>query len=263
MNRGPLSADRGQTDGALRAQLSDISAACQLLQRRARAEDREYLAVICRGTLRAMRLLELRELARRLEDEDELRVDFAELELVDWCGTLVRHAGELLEDLGISTTFQTELAQLPTLGDEALLEQLLYALLSNGAKAMAANGGGRLSVTLSRRGDNAVLTVGDEGQGVSEERLSRLFQGGDGPDLAPGAGAGLGLALARTIAELHGGLLILENDPGHGVRAAVCLPIRTGHRARLESPRAAEHGFDRGLVALSDVLPLTAFSPPV
>ena len=258
MNREPLSADPRQVDSALRTQLNDISAACQLLQRRAQERDQEYLAVIYRGTLRAMRILEQRELARRLEDEDELRVEFADLELVDWCRKIAGHAGELLADLGISVSFQTELAQLSTLGDEMLLEQLLYALLSNAAKAMA--GGGRLSVTLGRRGDNAVLTVGDEGQGMSEESLARLFQGGDGPDLSPGAGAGFGLRLARTIAELHGGLMILENDPGQGVRAAVCLPVREGHRARLESPRAAEHGFDRGLVALADVLPLEAFS---
>lgn len=215
--------------------------------------------MIYRGTLRAMRILEQRELARRLEDEDELRVVFADLELVDWCETIIRHAGELLADLGISVMFQTELTRLPTLADEMLMEQLLYALLSNAAKAM--EGGGRLSVTLGRRGDNAVLTVGDEGRGMSEESLSRLFQNGGGPDLSPGAGAGFGLRLARTIAELHGGLMILENDPGQGVRAAVCLPIREGRRARLESPRPAEHGFDRGMVALADVLPLEAFAP--
>ena len=258
MNREPLSADPRQVDSALRAQLNDISAACQLLQRRAQERDREYLALIYRGTLRAMRILEQRELARRLEDEDELRVVFADLELVDWCRTITSHAGELLASLGITVTFQTELVQLPTLGDRGLLEQLLYALLSNAAKAM--DGGGRLSVALGRRGDNAVLTVGDEGRGMSEETLVRLFQDGDGPNLLPGAGAGFGLRLARTIAELHGGLMILENDPGHGVRAAVCLPIREERRMRLESPRPVEHGFDRCLVALADVLPLEAFS---
>ena len=162
MNREPLSADPRQVDSALRAQLNDISAACQLLQRRAQERDREYLALIYRGTLRAMRILEQRELARRLEDEDELRVVFADLELVDWCRTITSHAGELLASLGITVTFQTELVQLPTLGDRGLLEQLLYALLSNAAKAM--DGGGRLSVALGRRGDNAVLTVGDEGR---------------------------------------------------------------------------------------------------
>lgn len=54
-----------------------------------------------------MRILEQRELARRLEDEDELRVVFADLELVDWCRTITSHAGELLASLGITVTFQT------------------------------------------------------------------------------------------------------------------------------------------------------------
>ena len=72
MNREPLSADPRQVDSALRAQLNDISAACQLLQRRAQERDREYLALIYRGTLRAMRILEQRELARRLEGKEPI-----------------------------------------------------------------------------------------------------------------------------------------------------------------------------------------------
>lgn len=51
----------------------------------------------------------------------------------------------------------------------------------------------------ARRGDNAVLTVGDEGRGMSEETLVRLFQDGDGPNLLPGAGAGFGLRLAGPL----------------------------------------------------------------
>lgn len=104
--------------------------------------------------------------------------------------------------------------------------------------------------------------MGDEGCGLSGQALARLSTDKPlPPDLTPGAGAGFGLRLARTIAEIHGGLMILESAPGAGTRVAVSLPLREGYRPRLESPRTALEGFDRALVALSDVLPAEAFLP--
>ena len=246
-------------DGALRARLSEISAAVQLLQRRAPEEDRPYLAAAGRAACRAMRVLNERELARRLEDEDELRAVFATMDLVDWCRGAAEHAGELLAAAaGLTVTFQADRTALVTLADQELLEQLLYALLSNAAKA--ARPGGTLTVTLASREKRAVLTVGDEGAGMDEKTMARLFQEPDGSvTLLPESGAGFGLWLARAIAEVHGGVLVLENTPGAGVRAAVSLPIREGYRTGLESPRLGDDGFDRALVALSDVLPSGAF----
>lgn len=261
MKMEPLSADPRQVDAALRTQLSDIAAAAQLLLRRTESEhDRNYLMVAHRAAFRAMHILENRELARRLEDEDERRAVFATVDLVDWCREVTDHAAGLLASMNIVLTFRTGLTSLVTLADEQLLEQLLLALLSNAAKAMEE--GGQLSVTLSANGKNALLTVGDEGCGLSGQALARLSTDKPlPPDLTPGAGAGFGLRLARTIAEIHGGLMILESAPGAGTRVAVSLPLREGYRPRLESPRTALEGFDRALVALSDVLPAEAFLP--
>lgn len=257
MNTEPLSAEPRQVDSALRTHLNEISAAVQLLQRKAAEEERPYLASISRSVFRAMRVLNNRELARRLENAEAQAV-FHTIDLVDWCRTAVEHAAELLREAGVELRFQTAQTALVTQADAALLEQLLYALLSNAAKAVKEDG--RLTVSLSGTAKRAVLVVGDEGAGMSEETMTRLFREADGSvDLRPESGAGFGLRLARKIAEVHGGVLVLENTPGDGVRAAVSLPLREEARIGLESPRLGDDGFDRALVALSDVLPTRAF----
>ena len=259
MNREPLSADARQMDGALRQQLNDVSAACQMLQRRCESErDMEYLEVIHRAVLRSVRILQNRELARRLEDEDELRAVYGTVELVDWCRTLTGEAAELLETMELTLAFRTELTALITLADEELLSQMVLELLSNAAKHTPA--GGRLSVSLLKRVDSAVITVGDEGDGLGEEALARLYSGqAESLDLTPEAGAGLGLRLARTFAEIHGGLMMVDTAPGGGVRVAVSIPLREEHRERMKSPSDLSGGYERALVALSDVLPARAF----
>ena len=259
LERTVLSADPRQVDAALRTQLADISMASQVLLRRCENEkDEAYLAEICRAAVRAVRILEQVELGRRLEDEDELRAVYATVDLVAWCREVAGLAEELLALSGVTVRFTADRAVLLTLADEALLERMVYELISNGVKAM--EDGGELTVSLLGTERSAVITVGDEGRGLSERVLARLSGQGDGePDLAPEAGAGLGLRLARIIAEVHGGFLMLDTAPGRGVRAAVSLPLREGRRERLRSPSVQTDAKERARTALSDVLPAEAF----
>lgn len=252
-------ADPRQMDAAMRSQLGEISAASQLLLRGAGERDKRYLGIISRAAFRCGRIIHEGELARRLDDEDALHAEFATMDLADWCGKAARHARELLAAAGIELTFTCRENSLLTLADQELLDELLYELVSNAAKA--AGKGGRIDVTLARRGGNAILTVGDTGAGFPESALARLV--GDAPlepDLTPGTGAGLGLRLCRAIVETHGGLLMLESGPGAGTRCAASLPLREGQREALASPLSAD-GFDRARAALSDVLPPESFYP--
>ena len=249
-----LSADPRQMDAAMRTHLADISMACQVLLRRIEDEkDVAYLAAIQRAVTRAVHLQEQMELGRRLEDEDERRVVPATMDLVAWGREAAESAEELLKSIGIDLVFSTELPALVTLADEDLLEHMLLELISNAAKAMPE--GGALRITLQSTGKAAVLSVGDEGDGLSDGALERLFGGNREPDLSPAAGAGLGLRLARAVAEAHGGLMMLDTAPGRGVRVAVSLPLREGRRERLRSPRVTTDARERALVALADVLP--------
>lgn len=110
-------------------------------------------------------------------------------------------------------------------GDERALRQIALNLLANAVKFTPPGGTVRLLAGLA--GDGApVLAVEDTGPGIAERELplggahareSRL-------DVATGRGAGLGLAIVRGLATLHGASLTLTRRPGSGTRACVAFP---------------------------------------
>lgn len=111
-------------------------------------------------------------------------------------------------------------------GDAARLEQVVGNLLGNAARYTPA--GGHLRVTLRREGSQAVLSVQDDGIGMSPALLARVFdlfvQGDQDLHRATG-GLGIGLTLVKRLVELHGGRIVAESEgTGRGSRFVVRLP---------------------------------------
>ncbi|WP_377154939.1 ATP-binding protein [Roseateles sp. UC29_93] len=125
-------------------------------------------------------------------------------------------------------------------GDRTRLIQLVSNLLNNSIKFTPA--GGRIDLSLRREEDVAVLTVSDNGIGMTEDTLSHAFEPfSQGEDHARGhgvhgaqgvqGGLGVGLALVRSIAELHGGIAVASSaGTGQGSSVTVRLPLRGGER---------------------------------
>jgi signal transduction histidine kinase len=116
---------------------------------------------------------------------------------------------------------------MPVFVDPIRIEQLLANLLTNAAKYTP--DGGHICITAKPAGDSAILAVRDNGIGVSPEMSSRVFdlfvQGEMGHDRDEG-GLGIGLALARKIAEMHGGSVSVESaGKNRGSEFLVTLPI--------------------------------------
>ncbi|MBI4287843.1 MAG: HAMP domain-containing protein [Chloroflexi bacterium] len=111
-------------------------------------------------------------------------------------------------------------------GDRVKLRQLLLNLLENAVRYTP--GGGSISATVATEGDMAVVTVSDTGIGISAEHLPHIFERFYRVDKARSradGGAGLGLAIARYIAEVHGGRIEVESEPGKGSAFRVMLPL--------------------------------------
>ncbi|MGF6539431.1 sensor histidine kinase [Paraburkholderia youngii] len=108
--------------------------------------------------------------------------------------------------------------------DPLQIQQVLANLLLNGIHAIDAADGDerRLTVFVSRTGsDEALFEVRDSGAGMTEETLSSLFQ----PFFTTKAsGTGMGLIVARSIVEAHGGRIWAESKPGFGTSFFFTLP---------------------------------------
>ena len=112
-------------------------------------------------------------------------------------------------------------------GDEVRLRELLLILLDNAIKFTDA--AGTVGLTLEADGGKAVVRVTDSGSGIPAEALPHVFDRFYRADKARSraeGGAGLGLAIARWIAEGHRGSIRVDSEPGRGTTVTVELPIR-------------------------------------
>jgi signal transduction histidine kinase/CheY-like chemotaxis protein len=111
--------------------------------------------------------------------------------------------------------------------DPMRITQVVGNLLENAVRYTPR--GGEISVTGYREGGEVVLRVRDTGIGIAPEVLPRifdLFAQLDRSPVRPGGGLGVGLALARTLVELHGGTIAVESEgPGRGSEFVVRLPV--------------------------------------
>lgn len=112
-------------------------------------------------------------------------------------------------------------ANLPALEhDAAQIEQMLLNLLLNAIQAI--DGKGRIEVRLERRDGVALITVSDTGRGIPGDQLEKIFR----PFFTTkGHGTGLGLSLARRIAEAHGGRIEVTSALQKGTTFTTYLPL--------------------------------------
>ncbi|WP_293675790.1 ATP-binding protein [uncultured Phenylobacterium sp.] len=128
--------------------------------------------------------------------------------------------------------------------DHRAVKQVLLNLLSNAIKFTPR--GGRVSVRAERRddqlGERVRISVVDTGIGISAqdlERLARPFEQVESQHSKTTQGSGLGLALTKSLVEMHGGLLDLKSAPGQGTTASFALPVRQSAPVAVSGAAAA------------------------
>lgn len=242
----------------LRQHLSDLSASIERMSALSEAPaHQELISAQTQSLFRLLRLTQQLEL---------LQVDLAQaypLSTVDFSGLCRNLAEDLYAHIGtkgLSITRELDSRPMLLLGNSALLQHLVLALVSNAVKSSGLTGsmGLRLRTTNGR----AILNVWDSGNGIDLDKFSHLFSPERGQKLpTPGAGAGLDLWLAHRIALYHKGSIVAGNRPEGGAEFALSLPLTSAASLTLRSDDALRNAdLSPILLALSDALPSHFFS---
>ena len=206
----------------LKSPIAAISGAVELLQDEADPDRRHRLETNIAGeTGRLQRIVEgVLNLARaenrgRLDEEEDVA-------LADLVQDVLATRGDRLASRGLTT--DAELHAVRISGSRFLLRQAVANLLDNAIDFSPA--GGRLTLSLERAAAMACLCIRDQGPGIPDYALPRLFErfySVPRPDTGERS-SGLGLNLVQEVARLHRGTIELRNLPGGGAEACLCLP---------------------------------------
>jgi two-component system, OmpR family, sensor kinase len=203
---------------------------------RTQAEYRESLEVIAKQTQRLTKMVDDMFMLARA-DAEARPLQIAPLYLDEIVDEAVDESRLLATARKVR--LQTESpGETPFVGDQHLLCQLFMNLLDNAIRVTPE--GGSIVIALRRDVHGVSVTVSDTGPGIAEGRREHIFERFVRLDAAgaEGGGGGLGLPIARWIAEAHGGTLTVESSGLHGSRFLVTLPTADPD-ATNGSPRTA------------------------
>jgi signal transduction histidine kinase len=205
-------------------------------------EVKDMLAMTEHNGLRLLKLIDdLLDLVRFDTGHADLK-----LQPTDFTGMLdgLMHSMRHLADQnGVVLEWRTAGLHGPLLLDRDKIEKVLLNLTINAIKFTPA--GGRIDVDASRQGDRLQFSVADTGVGISTEVLPRIFERFwqvDSSSTRKFQGAGIGLALVRSLVDTMGGSIDAESTVGIGTRFRVDLPVQAAEDAEMPGPAGVEEG---------------------
>jgi two-component system sensor histidine kinase KdpD len=164
----------------------------------------------------------LLDMARIESGDVKLRREWHSVEEV--VGSALKAARSALTDQRVEVTLPPDLPLVEF--DATLIERVLYNLLENAGKYTPA--GTIIRIVAQASGDQLLVTVSDNGPGVSQAQREAIFEKftrGSRESATPGVG--LGLAISRAIVEAHHGRIWAEDNAGTGARFCFTLPLGT------------------------------------
>ncbi|MEI7847364.1 MAG: PAS domain S-box protein, partial [Chloroflexota bacterium] len=174
----------------------------------------------------------LLELINDILDLSKIEAGKMELELepfsvADVCQASLQLVKGMAHQKKINTSFSMNMSPLVLKADSRRLKQMLVNLLSNAIKFTPTSG--QIGLEVEARPDQMMVCfhVWDKGIGIRSEEMGKLFQPFvqlDSSLARQYAGTGLGLSLVHRMAELHGGSVQVESNPGQGSRFSILLP---------------------------------------
>jgi len=201
--------------GILRAGKADaptVARAAEIVERNARAQ--------------AKLIDDMLEISRIVSGK--FQIEPAEIDPGRVVGAAVESLRPAAEEKGLSLALTVDPLPGPVVADPERLQQIVWNLLSNAIKF--SREGGKVTVTLGAAGDRLRIEVRDEGVGIDPQRLTHVFERfwqADTSSTRRHGGLGLGLAIVRHLAEMHGGRVTAASPgEGYGATFTVEIPLR-------------------------------------
>ena len=236
----------------LRNPLSPIVTALHLMKLRGSGELERERALIERQVSHLLRLVEdLLDVSRITRGK--LQLERRAVELAEVVAQAIETVGPLVAQRSHRLVVDVRSDGLVVDGDPVRLAQVMTNLLSNAAKYTPSEG--RIEVRSTIDGDDAVVTIRDNGLGIAPELLPTVFdlfvQGPRAHDRAEG-GLGLGLAIVNSLVQLHGGSVSVASEGiGKGAEFRVRLPLASrSSRSRGSAAASTQRSHGRGLRVL-------------
>jgi PAS domain S-box-containing protein len=199
----------------------------------------EARGIVERQVKQLTRLVEdLLDVSRITRDKIELRKE--RVELAEVVKNAVETSRPLIDAAGHELIVTLPAESLLASADRGRMAQVFSNLLNNSAKYTER--GGRIEIEAARQGREAVITVRDNGVGISCEALAYVFdmfrQVDKSLERSQG-GLGIGLTLVRRLVELHSGTINAQSDgPGKGSEFIVRLPLAASEKSRTKAEPA-------------------------
>lgn len=175
----------------------------------------------------------LTRLISNLTDLSKIRAGYLKLNLtqeniVSLVEDTVDSVADFVKYKGLKMTFDTDTEEKFISCDPERIDRIVLNLISNSVKF--SREGGHILVKVADKGDKVEISVRDNGIGIDEENLDsifdRFYQGDNGSLRCNKGGSGIGLHLAKSIVELHGGRITVESRLGEGSEFRIELPVK-------------------------------------
>ena len=244
----------------LRGPFSEIN----FLAERMKREDTSQMQQL--ENIYARNAFQIHRMVTNMADAAKLRpgmsLDLAPLNLQAFYKELFEKTNANLNGSRTDIVFHGLDEPLVTMADRKYLSRAVYNLLSNALKFTPKDG--TIEAWLTHNRAQAILTIQDSGEGISDHVWGNLFtrfQRSPGVE-DPRHGLGLGLLISSNIAAMHDGALLIQKAPGGGTRVSLTVSLHKLPNSKLYNhPLIVDDlgGQDCALVELSDVLPPEAY----
>ena len=157
-------------------------------------------------------------------DSGRLKLDKTDVNLTEMCQMVAEQQAYVAEEKNIKVEQDIE-EGIHIIGDEAMTIRVILNLMDNAIKY--GKTGGNVKLSLRKEGGYAVCAVADNGIGISEENLDKIWERFYRVDSSrTEEGSGLGLSMVDALVKAHGGKIEVNSAPDEGSCFKVYLPMR-------------------------------------